>query len=195
MKFDLGSFANGILGGLVGITAGCASLDTTAAVFVGACAGAIVFLVTLAFDRIGFATPYFRVDDPVGAFAVHGACGAWGVLAVGLFDLENGLLYGSGADAVLLPNIYGIVAITVWVSLTSIPTLLILKYAGLLRVSEDVEKAGLDKKMVPQAAESIASPDKKTMSEIEQIASSDNTVGKPVAETEVTDVPVQGNAV
>ena len=69
---------NGVLGGLVGITAGCANLTGPFAILTGLIAGAIVVYATRALEKF--------VDDPVGAIAVHGVCGAWGTLAAGLFD-------------------------------------------------------------------------------------------------------------
>lgn len=147
-KYDLGSFANGILGGLVGITAGCANVDTHAAVFIGLVAGGIVFGVTQGLEALGFASK-LQIDDPISAFAVHGANGAWGVLAVGLFDLDMGVVYGNAAADVLIPNIKGIVGIALWVVGTTTPLFLILKAAGILRVSEEEEKAGLDSKCLP----------------------------------------------
>jgi Amt family ammonium transporter len=60
-----------------------------------------------------------KIDDPLNAFAVHGACGMWGVFAVGLFDLDSGVAYGNGADVVLIPNVMGIVAITAYVGIVA----------------------------------------------------------------------------
>jgi Amt family ammonium transporter len=72
---------NGVLAGLVAITAGCATLVPVAALYTGLAAGCIMVYATYAIERI--------VDDPVGAVAVHGVCGAWGTLAVGLFQVEG----------------------------------------------------------------------------------------------------------
>jgi len=147
-KYDLGSFANGILAGLVSITAGCANVDTHAAVFIGLIGGAIVFAVTTGLEALGFKSKV-QIDDPISAFAVHGASGMWGVLAVGLFDLDLGMVYGNDFADCMRPNLYGIFAITLWVVITTTPLFLILKSAGILRVSEDEEKAGLDSKCLP----------------------------------------------
>ena len=81
-KYDLGAFANGILGGLVSITAGTATLDTGAAVFVGLVGGLVVFCTVTLFDVLGYKTAV-KIDDPISAFAVHGAAGAWGCIATG----------------------------------------------------------------------------------------------------------------
>ena len=146
-KYDLGAFANGILGGLVGITAGCASLDTGAAAVAGAVGGVVVFGAQLGLEA-------GKIDDPIGAFAVHGAAGAWGVIAEGLFNLEGGVYYGSGSDVMLIPNIMGVVAIAGWVVLTCAPLFIVLKVAGIFRASLEMEKAGLDTEMVAHRMES-----------------------------------------
>jgi Amt family ammonium transporter len=78
-KPDVGMMCNGLLGGLVAITASCAFVSPAAAVLIGAVAGLLVAWTVILLER------RFRIDDPVGAVAVHGACGAWGALAVGLF--------------------------------------------------------------------------------------------------------------
>ncbi len=95
-KADAGMSLNGALAGLVAITAGCANVNPLGAVIIGAVAGGIVVLSVLFFDNIG-------IDDPVGAVSVHGVCGAFGTLAVGLFADKayggvNGLFYGGGAS-------------------------------------------------------------------------------------------------
>lgn len=90
-KPDLSMIINGILAGLVGITAPCAWVNLPSAVLIGAVAGALVVFSVTFFDKI-------KIDDPVGAISVHLVCGFWGTLAVGLFAVgpsENGL-YGEG---------------------------------------------------------------------------------------------------
>jgi len=79
---DIGMTLNGVLAGLVGITAGCANVDPWAAVVIGLVAGILVVFAVIAIDKAG-------VDDPVGAVAVHGINGAWGTLAAGIFDAGN----------------------------------------------------------------------------------------------------------
>jgi len=83
-KPDVGMACNGLLGGLVAITAGCAFVAPAAAVLVGVVAGTLVVWVVHLLER------RLRIDDPVGAVAVHGACGAWGAVAVGLFADGSG---------------------------------------------------------------------------------------------------------
>lgn len=90
-KWDLVYIMNGSLAGLVAITAGCAFVNPTAAIIIGAVGGILVVVAADFIEKI-------RIDDPVGAFAVHGACGIWGTLAIGLFGLP-GLTYGLDATS------------------------------------------------------------------------------------------------
>ena len=82
-KPDLSMTLNGTLAGLVAITAPCASVSTVSAVIIGLVAGVLVFYSCLFFERV------LKIDDPVGAVSVHGICGAWGTLAVGLFGQRS----------------------------------------------------------------------------------------------------------
>jgi Amt family ammonium transporter len=134
---------NGLLAGLVGITAGCGAVNNWSAAIIGAIAGVIVVFAVPFFDRI-------RVDDPVGAVAVHGVCGAWGVIAVGLFAAEDvegfwqqGLLFGGGADQ-LVDQVVGVLAIGAFVGVTMTIIFLGIKHTVGLRVSEAEEIEGLD---------------------------------------------------
>lgn len=88
-RSDVSMTMNGALAGLVGITAGCASVSPVGAVLIGLAAGTIVIYAIEFFDRI-------KIDDAVGAVSVHGVCGAFGTLAVGLFATDGGLFYGGG---------------------------------------------------------------------------------------------------
>jgi Amt family ammonium transporter len=88
---DLSMLANGMLAGLVAITAPCAFVNSVSAVIIGLCAGVLVV------ESVFFVERRLKVDDPVGAVSVHGVCGAWGVLAVGLF--ADGV-YGDGLNGV-----------------------------------------------------------------------------------------------
>ena len=90
-KPDIGMCCNGLLGGLVAITGPCAFVAPAAAVFIGVVAGLLTPISVMVFER------RFRVDDPVGAVSVHGVCGIWGALALGLF--ADGT-YGSGWNGV-----------------------------------------------------------------------------------------------
>jgi ammonium transporter, Amt family len=135
-KPDVAMVGNGLLAGLVGITAGCAAVSNWGAFFIGAIAGLVVVFSVLFFDRI-------KIDDPVGAISVHGTCGAWGTLAVGLFATEGGLFYGDGGDQ-LLSQFIGVIAVFAFVAVTSGILFLAIKYAVGLRVSEEEEFEGLD---------------------------------------------------
>ncbi|MDQ3462126.1 MAG: ammonium transporter, partial [Actinomycetota bacterium] len=94
-KPDVAMTANGLLAGLVGITAGTAAVSNIGALIIGAVAGMLVVASVLFFDRV-------KVDDPVGAISVHGVCGAFGTICVGLFATSDtdfwqaGLFYGGG---------------------------------------------------------------------------------------------------
>lgn len=141
-KPDVAMAANGMLAGLVGITAGTAAVSAVGAVIIGALAGVIVVAAVLFFDRI-------RVDDPVGAISVHGVCGAFGTICVGLFATEDtdfwqqGLFYGGGTDQ-LVSQVIGVVAVAAFVAVTAGILFAVLKATIGLRVSQEEELAGLD---------------------------------------------------
>jgi Amt family ammonium transporter len=141
-KPDVAMAANGMLAGLVGITAGCAAVSNIGALIIGACAGVIVVASVLFFDRIG-------VDDPVGAISVHGVCGAFGTICVGLFATadtdfwKQGLFYGGGADQ-LVTQLVGVVAVGAFVAVTAGALFIGLKRTIGLRVTPEEEMAGLD---------------------------------------------------
>ncbi len=136
-KPDVSMTLNAALAGLVGITAGCATMDAIGAAIVGLVCG---FLVVVAIEFIDIK---LKLDDPVGAVAVHGVNGIWGTLAVGLFAVEGGLFYGGGATLLGIQAI-GITAIIAWTALTMTITFAIIKKAHGLRVSEEEEVLGLD---------------------------------------------------
>lgn len=142
---DVTLIGNGVLGGLVGITAGAANLSVLGAMVVGLVAGVIATQGALFLDRR-------RIDDPVGAVPVHLFCGVWGTLAVGLLansdtapggDGPAGLLYG-GSPALLVSQIVGIGAILAFVTVTVGAMFMVTNSMGHLRVSPDNEAAGLD---------------------------------------------------
>ncbi|CAN5481591.1 ammonium transporter [soil metagenome] len=144
-KPDVGMTANGVLAGLVSITAGCGAFDNWGALIAGAVGGVIVVFAVAFFDRVG-------VDDPVGAVSVHGVCGAWGTLAIGLFSVKDdaflgrtdaGLFYGGGFDQ-LGTQALMVGAIFLWVTVTAGLLFLAIKKTVGLRVSEEEELAGLD---------------------------------------------------
>ena len=122
---------NGVLGGLVGITAGCAALTPPFAILTGAVAGAIVVYATRGLERI--------VDDPVGAIAVHGVCGAWGTMAAGLFDASGFSLAQVGVQAL------GVAAAFLWTFPVSYALFYLLDQALGLRIEDETEHKGLDR--------------------------------------------------
>ena len=150
---DPGYVYNGVLAGLVSITSPCAVVSPFGAIVVGLIGSLVYVGASKGVKAAG-------IDDAVDAFAVHGACGAWGVIAVGLFadqkllgsymgaasvaDQKNyGALLGGGGK--LLGNqILGIVIITLWVGTTIGGLFFALKTAGMLRASAEEEAAGLD---------------------------------------------------
>jgi Amt family ammonium transporter len=135
-KPDVAMAGNGVLAGLVGITAGCAAVNNLGAVIIGALAGLIVVFAVFGFDRI-------RIDDPVGAISVHGVCGAFGTIAVGFLATEGGLFYGGGADQ-LITQVIGVVAIAAFTAVAMGIVFALIKAVLGLRVPEDEEIAGLD---------------------------------------------------
>lgn len=127
---DLTMVLNGILGGLVGITASADQMGALDAVLIGLIAGVIVVCAVVFFDRI-------RLDDPVGAMSVHLVCGVWGTLAVGLFgDLASG--------AQLISQLIGIVSVGIFCFATSLLIFYVLKATLGIRVSREEETEGLD---------------------------------------------------
>lgn len=141
-KPDVSMSLNGALAGLVGITAGTWAVTPMAAVIIGSLAGIIVVFSVEFFDKI------LHIDDPVGAISVHGVCGAFGTIAVGLFayrpdDGLLGLFYGGGAG-LLGVQALGVLTAFVWVTLTSGALFLIIKVTTGLRVTENEEMRGLD---------------------------------------------------
>lgn len=136
-KPDVSLTLNGTLAGLVGITAGCDMVSAPGALAIGVFAGvAMVFAVELIDKKL-------HVDDPVGAVAVHGVCGALGTLLTGVFALDGGLLYGGGASF-LGTQLLGVAITMAWVAATTTVLFTALKYTVGLRVSEEDELAGMD---------------------------------------------------
>ena len=130
-KPDLTMAANGILAGLVGITANCDGVTNVEAIVIGAIAGVLVCLGVKLLDKL-------RIDDPVGAFPVHGLCGIWGGIATAIFgEYSDG--YGNW-----MAQIVGSIAIPVWAFICMFILFSILKATGMLRVSREEELRGLD---------------------------------------------------
>jgi Amt family ammonium transporter len=136
-KPDLTMTINGILAGLVGVTAGCDGFSMPASWVVGFIAGTLAVFSVAFIDSLG-------IDDPVGAWSVHGTCGIWGTLAVGLFNTDKGLLLGHGFGQLGLQILgviaYGLFAVACsWITWSVLGSL-----SGGIRVSEREEIEGLD---------------------------------------------------
>jgi Amt family ammonium transporter len=138
-KPDPSMSLNGALAGLVGITAPCAVVGPGAAIAIGAIAGILVVLAVEFIDK------KLHIDDPVGAISVHGVCGAWGTLAVGIFG-KSGLGLETNAEWLRQIGVQalGIVSVFGWVVLTAGIMFLLLKITIGLRVSKKEELQGLD---------------------------------------------------
>ncbi|WP_107841586.1 ammonium transporter [Metasolibacillus meyeri] len=128
---------NGALAGLVSITAGAASVSIIGSIIIGLLAGPLLV------ESVRFIEHRLRVDDPVGAVAVHGLCGIWGTVAIGFFDVTNGLFYGGGLTQLAVQAI-GVVAVIAWTSITVAASLSLIKVFIPLRVSREEEIGGLD---------------------------------------------------
>ena len=152
-KPDLSMIINGILAGLVGVTASCAFINVPSAAIIGLIAGVLVVFSVGFFDKL-------RIDDPVGATSVHLVCGIWGTLAVGLFSIgpnvtlrgdtplyttgpAAGLLFGGGISQ-LWPQILGILSVGGMTVLLSTIFWLVLKATLGIRVTPEEELDGLD---------------------------------------------------
>ena len=136
-KPDVSMSLNGALAGLVAITAGCDNVDVAGAVIIGGAAGIIVCAA------VYFIENRLKIDDPVGAIAVHGCCGLFGTLAVGLFDYTNGLFYGGGFR-LLGVQALGVVCIAAWTIITMLIVFTVIKKTVGLRVTKEEEMEGLD---------------------------------------------------
>lgn len=146
--FDLIAVLNGILAGLVSVTASCAFVEPYAALIIGGVGGLIYVVAAMTLLK-------FKIDDPLEAFPIHGACGFWGIIAGGLFNVKRhqitagfseknwGLFYKGGA-ALLGINLLGALIIAVWTAVLIGILFGIFQYFGLLRISEEMELLGND---------------------------------------------------
>ena len=144
-KPDLGMIGNGVLAGLVSVTAPCGTVTPVGAVIIGGIGGALVVFAVFGIERL-------KIDDPVGAVAVHGVCGIWGTLSLGLFARyddaflgreDAGLFYGGGVDQLLMQLVM-VLIIAAWVAASTTIVLLGLKYTIGFRVEPAEEIEGLD---------------------------------------------------
>jgi Amt family ammonium transporter len=151
-KWDAGFTTNGFLAGLVAITCPCYWVTPTGAILLGGIAGVVVVLGVELLE-------WLRIDDPIGAVPVHGMCGIWGTLSLGLFACGKygatgpagpdnsvalkGLFYGGGTQ-VLMAQLIGSAAVTAATFAVAMAVMLAVNATGLLRVSEEGELYGLD---------------------------------------------------
>ena len=145
--WDVAHTCNSLLGGLVGITAGCSVVTAHHAILIGVISAFVYHLASCAMRK-------FKIDDPLDAFAVHGACGVWGVWAVGLFavteyaynakDPAGGILMPGGSGSVFVMQLITPLIEIVWVVIMSGLMFGVLKVTGIFRVSPDEETAGMD---------------------------------------------------
>lgn len=129
-KFDASFAVNGVLAGLVSITAGCYSTGFGDAIMLGLIGGVLVCLSVIFFDKI-------KVDDPVGAISVHGVVGIWGTVGLAIFNSEKDGVPFSG-------QLIGSLSIAAWAFFATLIVALIIKYTIGIRVSEKEEIEGLD---------------------------------------------------
>jgi Amt family ammonium transporter len=135
-KIDITMVINGILAGLVSITAGCNVVGPFSAILIGLIAGVVVDLAVVLFDRL-------KVDDPVGAIAVHGINGLFGTIAVGVFANGDGLIFGGGTS-LFLTQVIGIMSIAIFSFSFTFLLMKVLKLTIGIRVTENEENIGLD---------------------------------------------------
>jgi Amt family ammonium transporter len=144
-KADISMALNGVLGGLVSITASCAFVSAGSAIWIGIIGGVLVVLGVVFIDQV------LHIDDPVGAIAVHGICGSWGTLALGLFAQDtfspgttgNGLFFG-GSWKLIGAQALGVISVFTWCLLAGFCLFYVIKHLVRLRVSREEELRGLD---------------------------------------------------
>merc|ERR1712151_755873 len=141
-SYDVIAPLNGVLAGLVSITAGCNVVSPGGSIGIGFIGG-IVFSVSSVTLRI------LRIDDPLDAFSVHGACGIWGVVAVGFFGVREYICGSADSNCITIPGqtamqIVGVLLIIAWTAVTSAIMFGLLRLGKVLRVDADSEILGLD---------------------------------------------------
>ena len=135
-QIDITMTINGVLAGLVAITAGCNVVGPNAAIIIGLIAGVLVDIAVLYIDKL-------KIDDPVGAIAVHGVNGFFGALAVGLFATDGGLFFGGGT-AMLATQALGVLVIGAFGFVFTFILMKIMQKTFGIRISKVEESAGID---------------------------------------------------
>jgi len=136
-KPDASLTLNGCLAGLVAITAGTATVSPAGALIIGTLAGVLLVIAVSFFDRVA------RIDDPVGAISVHGVCGMFGTIMVGLFSTEGGLFYGGGWRLLGVQTL-GTVSSALFAAAAALVVFYVLKKTVGIRVDKREEREGLD---------------------------------------------------
>ncbi|MBA64017.1 MAG: ammonium transporter [Planctomycetaceae bacterium] len=138
-KPDVTMALNGVLAGLVSITANCDQVSYTNAIIIGAIGGILVVVGIVLLDKL-------KIDDPVGAWPVHGFCGIWGGIATGVFGTSLPEVGGEvlTRGGYIFVQLYSTVIICLWAFVTMYALFMVLKTAGILRVSREEEEMGLD---------------------------------------------------
>lgn len=137
---DVGGFCNGILAGLVSITAGCANVEPLESIFIGLVGG-------LVYQGVSMLLKLLKVDDVVDAFPVHGACGLWGIVALGLFGNPKQGMGGNGAfhgGNQLGTQLFAGFMIVLWSGVLSVAIFLPLRLLGALRLGDEIQEKGAD---------------------------------------------------
>jgi len=195
--FDIGIALNGILAALVGVTAGCSVLDPWQAFLVGCVSPMVYYGAHVVLLR-------FQIDDPLDAFPIHGCCGAWACLAVGIFCTDKNVQYAA------YPNVndacargeqfgvqlIGVLALALWSLVASGAAFFTIKVTVGLRVPGDIEDEGLDKSEHGQSAYDDGKVSNKVVPIV--VGGSEPTSthrGAPGPPPEVNVVPVNGNGV
>ena len=139
-KTDILVACNGALAGLVGITAPVAFVEPWSAVVIGALSAPIMLVSVGVIERV------FKIDDPVGAVSVHGTCGLWGILAVGIFANGNNGVTGlvGGNSMQIVSQLISMGVVLAWALVTGFALFLLLKFTMGVRASEEEELQGLD---------------------------------------------------
>ncbi len=144
-KPDASMALNGVIAGLVAITAPCAFVSAGSAIWIGLVGGVLIVLSVVFFDQV------LRIDDPVGAISAHAICGSWGTFAVGLFAQDvfapgttgDGLFFGGGWKLLGVQSL-GIISVFGWCMITGFTLFYVIKHLVGLRVSREEELRGLD---------------------------------------------------
>ena len=135
-KFDVCNICNGILAGTVAITSSCNNVDSWAAFLIGFIAAFVYTFYSTLLRKI-------KIDDTIDASPVHGGCGSWGLIAVGVFDKDTGFLYGKGGHQLGI-QLLGLLTIVVWSGGLGFLSMSFLKKLGIFRVKEEFEIKGTD---------------------------------------------------